>query len=252
MLRDIEWRTYMAIILGVTGLIMFFGMRHGDFASGSDTPFWTEFSHALRYGLFQVVAILTTTGYGTHDFDAWNSFGRGVLFLLMFIGGCAGSTGGGMKVIRHILFVKILGLEIERAFHPTVVRPLRLGGEPLEDADLSRNILVYFGLVLIIFVMSWMLVVTFEPDQTWTAGSSADDIDQKLVDNIDHKLIDAASAISATLNNIGPGLGIVGSTKNYAHFSWASKLLFTLLMMLGRLELFVILVLFVPRFWRHH
>jgi trk system potassium uptake protein TrkH len=188
--------------------------------------------------LFQVVAIITTTGFGTHDFDQWSSFGRGVLFLLMFVGGCAGSTGGGLKVIRHILFLKIMRLEIEQAFHPTVVRPLRLGGKSVDDPDLRKNILVYFGLILVIFVFSWIFVVAVEPDATWGT-------------NIEHKLIDSASGVASTLNNIGPGLGTVGATQNYGHFSPLSKFLFVWLMMIGRIEIFAILVLFMPSFWRN-
>ena len=120
---DVEWRTYLGVIGAITLLIIVTGLRHGDFENITD---------AFRYGSFQVVAIITTTGFGTHDFDQWSSFGRGVLFLLMFVGGCAGSTGGGMKVIRHILFLKIMRLEIEQAFHPSVVRPLRFGGKPVD------------------------------------------------------------------------------------------------------------------------
>lgn len=232
---DIEWRAYLAVILGVTILIVATGLRHGDFEGGS---FIERFSHAVRYGLFQVVSIITTTGYGTHDFDQWSSFGRGMLFLLMFVGGCAGSTGGGLKVIRHMLFLKIMVLETEHAFHPTVVRPLRLGGKSVEDPDLRKNILVYFGLILVIFVFSWMFVVAVEPDATW--GTS-----------IEHKLIDSASGVAATLNNIGPGLGTVGATQNYGHFSSLTKILFVWLMMLGRIEIFAILVLFMPSFWRN-
>ena len=230
LIADVEWRTYMGVIVGITLFIVLTGLRHGDFA---DT------ASAIRYALFQVVAIVTTTGYGTNDFDQWGSFGRGVLFLLMFVGGCAGSTGGGMKVIRHILFLKILRLEVEQAFHPTVVRPLRLGDKPVDDPDLGKNILVYFGLILVLFVFSWIFVVAVEPDATW--GTS-----------IDHKLIDSASSIAATLNNIGPGLGTVGATQNYGHFSATSKFLFVWLMMLGRIEIFAILVLFMPSFWRDH
>jgi len=159
---------------------------------------------------------------------------------LMFVGGCAGSTGGGMKVIRHILFYKILFLEVEQAYRPSVVRPLRLGGEPVEDQGLRQNILVYFGLVLVLFILSWMLVVAIEPDETWIAGGGS----------AQHKLIDSASGVAATLNNIGPGLGTIGATKNYANFTPFSKLLFTFLMMLGRLEIFPIIVLFSPGFWR--
>lgn len=230
LLADVEWRTYIGVIAAITLLIVVTGMRQGTFSNGVD---------AVRYALFQVVAIVTTTGFGTHDFDQWGSFGRGVLFLLMFVGGCAGSTGGGMKVIRHILFLKILKLEIEQAFHPSVVRPLRLGGHPVEDPDLRKNILVYFGLILVLFVFSWIFVVAVEPDATW--GTS-----------VEHKLIDSASSIAATLNNIGPGLGTVGATQNYGHFSATSKFLFVWLMMLGRIEIFAILVLFMPSFWRDH
>lgn len=242
--RDVEWRIYALIIIGVTILVMGFGLMHGDFITQidgvpvTDESLLRQTGNALRYGLFQVVAILTTTGYGTHDFDGWNSFGRGALFLLMFVGGCAGSTGGGLKVIRHVLFLKILRLEIEQSFHPSVVRPLRLAGKPVDDPDLRNNILVYFGLILVIFVFSWMLLVTTEPDTTW-GGTQ------------EHKLIDSASGVAATLNNIGPGLGTVGATQNYGHFSQSAKVLFTWLMMIGRLEIFVILVLFVPGFWRN-
>jgi len=204
--------------------------RDGEFRLGD----------AVRYGLFQVVSIMTTTGFCTDDFNRWNAFGRGVLLLLMFVGGCAGSTGGGLKVIRHILFVKILRLELEQAFHPTVVRPLRLGGKPVEDQELRRNILVYFALILAVFAASWLFTVALEPDETWTEHGHP----------VKHKLIDGAACVAATLNNIGPGLGVIGATKNYTNFTWYTKILFIWLMMLGRLEMFVILVLFVPAFWR--
>ncbi len=243
---DVEWKTYIAILALATVLVVSFGMWHHDFdpqpaggegAVNADESFGPRLWRAFRFGAFQVVSIMTTTGYGTHDFNGWNNFGRGLLFLLMFVGGCAGSTGGGLKVIRHVLFVKILRLEVEQAYHPSVVRPLRLGGQPVEDQELRKNILVYFGLVLMIVVVSWLMVITFEPDATWQA-------------NVEHKLIDSASAVAATLNNIGPGLGTIGATQNYAHFSWLSKLLFTVLMMLGRLELFPIIVLGSVNFWR--
>ena len=228
LLGDIEWRAYMSLIVLATAAVFAFGLLHGDF---------TSVLSAFRYGLFQVVSIVTTTGFGTHDFDSWNSFGRAVLFVLMFVGGCAGSTGGGMKVIRHVLLVKILRQEIELAGHPTVIRPLRLGKTAITDPDLRKNVLVYFSLIMIIFVCSWVFLVGFEPNNTW--GQT-----------IEHKLIDCASGVAATLNNIGPGLGIVGATQQYTAFSPVSKTLFVWLMMLGRLELFSILVLFSPRFWR--
>lgn len=241
---DPEWRLYVLVIVVVTALVLGYGLWHRDFstdATAAEQPITSaEVADGLRYSLFQVVSILTTTGFGTHDFDKWNSFARGVLFLLMFVGGCAGSTAGGLKVIRHLLFMKIMRLEVEHAFHPRVVRPLRLGGKPVEDPDLKHNILVYFCLILVIFVFSWMFVVTVEPDSTW--GGSPE--------QQQHKLIDSASGIAATLNNIGPGLGTVGATENYGKFSPITKLLFVWLMMIGRLEIFAILVLFAPGFWR--
>ncbi len=252
LLGDLEWRTYMGIILTVTAVVLAAGLVHGDFdqygtsdvaidggqADGSDE--YPVF-HGVRYSLFQVVSIMTTTGFCTDEFENWNSLSVGLLLTLMFIGGCAGSTGGGMKVIRHVLFVKVLRLETEQAFHPSVVRPLRIAGEPVEDQSLRKTILVYFSLVLIIFMASWLFTLGVEPDSTWTVYEH----------DVDHKLIDSASCVAATLNNIGPGLGLVGARQNYGAFSVPTKLLFIWLMMLGRLEIFVILVLFVPSFWRN-
>ncbi|MFG0260786.1 MAG: TrkH family potassium uptake protein [Novipirellula sp. JB048] len=280
--RDVEFRTFLGIIISVAACVVFFGMRAGDV--GFDT-----LSESTRNGLFQVVSIITTTGYGTADFNQWNNFGRGVLLLLMFVGGCAGSTGGGMKVIRHVLFYKILRQEIERAHRPRVVRQIRVGGAPIEDPNLTRGIVVYFSMILAIFVFSWLFLITFEPRGTWGAVSQADlqaagqpvgqpvgqaARQELLVDaplpgplpgplqarqasatlikrgTLDEKLLDSASAVAATLNNIGPGLGVVGATRNYAGFSQPAKLLFVWLMMLGRVEVFSVLVLIFPSFWR--
>ena len=240
LITDPEWRVYAGIITGVTLVILFIGLSVGDFSNAEGLGSATQFEAAFRDSLFQVVSILTTTGFGTANFDLWNNFSRALLLTLMFIGGCAGSTGGGMKVIRHLLFGKILRREIEHSYHPSVVRHLRLGGESITDRELPHNIMVYFGLVGMIFVLSWVVLVAIESDTIWETSCSPKS----------NKLIDSASAVAATLHNIGPGLGIVGATQNYAPFSAASKLLFTFLMMLGRLELFAILVLLSPGFWR--
>lgn len=248
LVNDIEFKVYGGIIAVVTVGVVFFGMQAGD--EGFDT-----YGSAIRNGLFQVVTVLTTTGYGTADFDTWNNFGRGILLLLMFVGGCAGSTGGGMKVIRHVLFYKILRLEVERAHRPRVVRPLRVAGQPVDDPQLAHNILLYFCLVLAIFVVSWLALITFEPNSTWgvieTDVAQSSEVDKELLKGtLDDKLLDSASAVAATLNNIGPGLGVVGPTRNYSGFSQGAKLLFVWLMMLGRVEIFSVLLLFVPSFWR--
>ncbi|MCA9230316.1 MAG: TrkH family potassium uptake protein [Planctomycetales bacterium] len=240
-LGDPEWRTYMTFVAGSTLLVMAMGIWvTTDFDLRGDMSASEELEAAFRDGLFQVVSIITTTGFGTADFDLWNSFSKALLIVLMFVGGCAGSTGGGMKVIRHILFIKILRREIEHSYRPSVVRHIRLNGEPLTDPDLPHSILVYFGLIALIFTASSQILVGIEPDSTWVAAGQP----------VSNKLVDSASAVAATMHNIGPGIGIVGPTRNYALFSAPSKLLFTFLMMLGRLELFAILVLMVPSFWR--
>ena len=248
---DVEWRVYIAVIVVVTACVLGTGLYHHDFdqlgtagtpidggtAGDEEMPVFRGFRHSL----FQVVSLMTTTGFCTDEFEHWNPFSCGILLVLMFIGGCAGSTGGGMKVIRHILFFKILRLEIEQAFHPSVVRPLRLGGEPVEDQNLRKNILVYFGLIVAIFTISWVFTIALEPAATWTDSEH----------NVEHKLLDSAACVAATLNNIGPGLGVIGARQNYGAFTWYAKILFIWLMMIGRLEIFVILVLFVPGFWRN-
>ncbi len=227
--RDVEVRTYLAILLLSTLAVVLFGLRHGDFAN---------ILEAIRYSLFQVTSILTNTGFGTHDFDQWNEFGRGLLFLLMFVGGCAGSTSCSLKVIRHVIFWKVLGREVEKSYRPTVVRPIRIGSDTVGN-EIGNHVLFYFGLYLFTFVVSWLGLILIEPDSAWTdAGLS-----------IQEKLIDCASGVGATLNGVGPGLGTIGTTKNFAHFQPASKLLLTVLMLLGRLEMIPVIVLFVPRFW---
>ncbi len=230
LLKDLEFRIYVWVIGIVTLAIILFGVSHGD----AD---FSTIEESFRNGLFQVVSIVTTTGYGTANFDQWNDFSRAVLLMLMFIGGCAGSTGGGMKVIRHILFVKILGMEITHAYQPKQVQLLKIAGKTAEDQTLRHLILVYFGLIALLFVFGFLFVMMIEPNLTWGADPS-------------NKLIDSASAVAATLNNIGPGLGVVGATENYSNFSFLSKSMFIWLMMLGRLEIFPILVLLAPRFWR--
>lgn len=231
LVADAEFRAYATIMAVVFALVVAFGLAAGDFRSPGE---------ALRYGLFQVASIQTNTGFGTADFDRWNSFSRAALFLLMFVGGCAGSTSCSIKVIRHLLFAKILWLEIEKAFRPSVVRHVRLGGKALDDPDLRNNVLVYFGMILVIFVIGWLALVAIEPDATWIADGRSPR----------EKLTDCASAVAATLNGVGPGLGVVGESENYAHFHGGSKFVLTWMMLLGRLEVFVLLVLFVPRFWR--
>lgn len=230
LIKDVEWRTYIGIISVTTMVIVIVGMFSGD-------PGFDSFTDAIQYSLFQVVSVVTTTGYGTNDFDQWNQLSRVLLLLIMFVGGCAGSTGGGMKVIRHVLFAKILRLEVLQAYRPRLVKPLQLGEQVIDDPAMRKGIPIYFCFVFGIFAASWVLLVAIEPNSTWGIDPA-------------NKLIDTASAICATLHNIGPGLGTVGPATNYGHFTSLSKCIFTVLMMLGRLEIYPILVLAFPSFWR--
>jgi len=228
--RDPEFRVYLSVMLGATLLL-------------SLSLYWNEIyadvTTCVRHGGFMAVAIMTTTGFGTEDFHQWSEFAKGLLLLLMFVGGCAGSTGGGIKVVRFMLFAKVVRLEIEQAFRPNVVRPLRIFGT-MVDNSLRHEVVVYFSLILLIFISSWMLLAAIEPDTQW----------QREGHSQSEKLLDCASAVASSLNNIGPGLGVLGPAQNYSSFSAPGKLLLTLLMLLGRLELFAILVLLVPSFWR--
>jgi trk system potassium uptake protein TrkH len=213
LIHDPEFRVYLGILFVATLLLTGSVLINHQYASPLT---------AFRHASFQAVAVMTTTGFGTVDFTEWSEFSKGLLILLMFVGGCAGSTGGGIKVIRCLLFVKVLRLEIEQAFRPNVVRPLRIAGNTIDNSH-RHEVMVYFSLILLIFVSSWMLLVAIEPDTQWEL---------------------------AGLNNIGPGVGVLGPHSNYSGFSPQSELLLTLLMLLGRLELFAILVLFFPSFWR--
>ncbi|MBI1315091.1 TrkH family potassium uptake protein [bacterium] len=231
LIRDPEYRLYLTIIAVVTLMLSASLWSHRTYDS---------VEAIVRHAMFSAVTVMTTTGYGTEDFDQWSNFCRALLLALMFIGGCAGSTGGGIKVVRFLLFTRILKMEIENAFRPNVVRPLRIAGVNL-DPGLRHEVIVYFSFVVLIFVSSWLLLMAIEPGAPWDHAASGG-----------NQLIDCASAVASSLNNIGPGLGAVGPSMNYAQFAPQSKLLLALLMLLGRLELFAILVLFIPSFWRTH
>ncbi|MBI1310048.1 hypothetical protein GC176_01985 [bacterium] len=183
--------------------------------------------------------MLTNTGFGTHDFDQWNDFSRALLLVLMFVGGCAGSTSCSIKVVRYLMLYKGLGVEIERAWRPNVVRAVRMDGKPV-DARVIEHVFLYFGLVAVVCVTAWFGLMLFEPDNLWTSRSLP----------AESKLLDCASAVAATVNGVGPGLGVVGATQNYALLHPCSKLICTALMLLGRLEFIPLLVLCVPAFWR--
>jgi trk system potassium uptake protein TrkH len=187
---------------------------------------YATLGESIRYGFFQVVAIITTTGFGTANFNQWPEGSKVLLVLLMFVGGCGGSTGGGLKVIRWITLVKVALHQIEKVYRPRRVRMVKIGST-IVDEELQVATLSFFLIAILICAASTFVV----------ALSGVD-------------IVTSATAVVATFNNIGPGLARVGSIENFAFFSQPTKVWLAFLMAMGRLELFSILVLFIPKFWR--
>ncbi len=223
---DMEFRVYLSIVIVATLLITATLIRHrlaGPLES-------------LRLAVFQCVSIQTNTGFATADFDRWPPFCKGLLLVLMYIGGCAGSTSCSVKVIRYVFLSKIVSLELQRAFRPSMVKHIRLGGVPITDAELLKDVLVYLLMITIVSVLAWLALLALEPLAAWTPHGG-------------DKLLDCFSAVAATINGVGPGLGLFGPAANYGAMQPISKLILSLLMLLGRIELFPILLLFLPSFW---
>ncbi len=181
---------------------------------------------ALRHAVFQVVSIMTTTGFATADFDTWPEIARLVLLLLMFVGACAGSTGGAIKVTRLIIFGKHMYRELLRVIHPDAVMSVSQGHDVIPEKTV-RQVSAFIGLYVSSFILATLCM----------AGLGLD-------------LTSASSSVAATLGNIGPGLGVVGPTLDYSVFPQSGKALLTLMMLLGRLEIFTVLAVLTPAFWR--
>ncbi|MFC6725101.1 TrkH family potassium uptake protein [Halobium palmae] len=187
---------------------------------------------ALRHALFQVVSIVTTTGYASVDFNAWGSLTQYTVLFAMFIGGSAGSTGGSVKVVRWYVILKSIRRELFTTGHPDAVRPVRLGGRPVDERAI-RGIYAFTVLYLVIFFVSTGLLFF---DSVRIAESLS--------------ILESMSAVAATLGNVGPGFGVVGPMGSYLAFTNASKLFMVVLMWLGRLEILPVLVLLTPEYWR--
>lgn len=184
---------------------------------------WFE---SFKHSLFQASSIMTTTGYTTFDYEQWTTFSKGILFMLMFVGGSAGSTGGSIKVIRILALIKLIKRELVKILHPRAIVSVKFGEQPVSENTLL-NISSFFMLYMLIFILGSILI-------------SLEGIG----------FMGATSAVAATLGNIGPGFGFVGPTNTYAGFSDPSKLLLAFFMLLGRLELFTVIALLTPNFWR--
>jgi trk system potassium uptake protein TrkH len=216
-LRDEEFRFYAGVvglfILTIVGNLMLFRVYPGVLT-------------ALRHATFSVVSIITTTGFVTVDFAQWPPYSHYGLLLLMFIGGCAGSTGGAIKCVRVWLLLKIAYGQIHKIIHPKAVRTLRYNGKPV-PVEVVQGVQSLFVLYMAVFLVSSLLLAWLGLDA-----------------------FTALSAVAATLGNVGPGLGTVGPAENYSHFPLLAKWVCSFAMLAGRLEIYSVLVLLVPEFWR--
>jgi len=215
-LKNPEFRFYLIFIL-VCGLFLTFSVW-GNVYEG--------FLVSLRAAFFQAVSIVTTTGFVTADFDLWPNSTRILLVLMMFVGGCAGSTGGGMKVVRVFIMLKKTLKEIRQFMRPQAVMQIKLGEDPVEKEAIS-HISAFFAIFVLVFAVGSFLMTFFTPD-----------------------LETATTSVIATLGNIGPGLSAIGASQNFDAIPSGGKALLTLFMLLGRLELYTVLILFLPEFWK--
>lgn len=216
--KNEELKLYLGIVLSSVTLI----------ALNINSKIYHNIGLSFRDSLFQVSSIITTTGYSTVNFDEWPTFSKSILFLLMFVGGCAGSTSGGIKNIRLLVLAKLVRREFRKIFHPRAVVPIKNRERAIPN-DVVASISSFFILYIAIFALGTILIslegINFES---------------------------AASATASMLGNVGPGFGFVGPTCTYSNFSALSKLFLSLLMLLGRLELFTIMALFVPTTFKNN
>lgn len=211
-----EFRLYLGLILFSTVAIIIANTYHHIYANFSDT---------VRTASFQVVSILTTTGFGTADFDDWPSVCRVLLVTLMFVGGCAGSTGGGVKVVRFLLFFKYARMQLRNLVHPRTVSTIKMGKVKVPQ-EVMVSILGFLALYIAIFLAASLAVTALGVD-----------------------LVTGMTAVIATLNNIGPGLHLVGPAGHFGHLPPAAKVILSICMLAGRLEIYTLAVLLTPDFW---
>jgi trk system potassium uptake protein TrkH len=213
-------------ILGLALVLMLADFYLSPYYEGSSAAIQAFKAEPLRQAAFQVVSILTTTGFATADFEQWSYYAQFILFGLMFVGGMAGSTGGGIKAIRILLFTKMAITELRRMIHPRAYLPIKLRNQFVDD-DAVRNTTTFLLFFMVIFVGFAFFLTAFG-----------------------HDLVTSATASVSMLCNIGPGLAEVGPTDNYSFFSDFEKWAMAFVMMLGRLEVLTVVVLFNRHFWR--
>ncbi len=212
---NIELRTFLIIVGAVITLITI-----------NIADMYESIGEALRHSAFTVASLISTTGFSTADFNLWPELSRTLLVIIMFIGACAGSTGGGIKVSRLLILLKGMAKELQTMVHPRQVKKIKMDSHTI-DHETVRSVNVYMVAYLLIFSFS-LIVISFD----------------------NHDLITSFTAVAATINNIGPGLELVGPTANFGFFSIPAKIVLIFDMLAGRLELFPVLLLFTPATWK--
>lgn len=215
-LRSEELRFYVVLTLVATAIVLVANLVHRDL----------PFTDQVRHAAFQTVSICTTTGYGTDDYELWPGVGQVVIMLLMFAGGCSGSTAGGFKCVRVLLIFKHAYVQVFRLVHPHAVKHVKID-DKLVPEDVMHSILGLFALYVITMFTATLVMAALGLD-----------------------LVTAASTVITCVNNVGPGLGEVGPTEHFGAIPGLGKLVLTACMVMGRLELFTVMVLLLPSFWR--
>jgi trk system potassium uptake protein TrkH len=214
--RDAECRFFLYLVLGLT-LVVSFDLWHTVYDS---------IGSALRYGFFQVASIITTTGYATADYEQWPAMSQLILLVCMFLGASAGSTGGGVKILRILLSFKFCYKELFSLIHPHAVSRVKIGGKPVPE-DVMRSVMGFLALYMGLFSVCTVLL----------AGLGVD-------------FVTAIGAVASCIGNVGPAFGLVGPAENYAMIPYLGKWLLIWCMLLGRLEIFTVVILLVPEFYR--
>lgn len=214
--QNTEFKSYALFIFFSTLLIVIIHKPYHSFS----------IEESIRQTLFHVVSLVTTTGYVSSDYENWATFSRMVFFVLLFIGGCAGSTGGGIKFARHYLLFKNGLLELKRLVHPRAVIPVRFNGKAVSQ-EIIFNVQAFFIFYILLFVLGSILLSLLGLD-----------------------FLTAAGAVATCLGNVGPGMGMVGPVSNFSSLPELSKWILSFFMLVGRLELFTVLIIFTPTFWK--
>src|SRR5690606_33559653 len=214
--KNNEFRFYSFFVLGASLIVLFLHLPVVSF----------KFEEALRQSFFTVISLVTTTGFVTSDYENWAPYSRMIFFVLLFIGGCAGSTAGGIKIIRHYLLFRNGLLELKRLVHPRAVIPVRVNDKAVPQ-EIILNVQAFFIFYILIFVFSSIIISVLGVDFVTSLGAAA-----------------------SCIGNVGPAIGTVGPIGTFANLPEAVKWILSFLMLLGRLELFTVLIIFSSHFWK--